>query len=366
MSEAMRSTCLAGEHVTLGARMVPFAGWEMPVQYSGIIEEAQAVRGHVGAFDISHMGRVIVDGSGAPAYLDGLTTNHVAALQIGAGHYSMLTNEAGGIIDDIIVYRTGQTEFLVVVNASNAEKDLAWMRRHGGADVTISDRSEATGMVAVQGPKALAAAGSVLGQALEGLPRFGAASVRWRESGVTVCRTGYTGEDGVEVIAPVREAVAFWRELVAAGVVPCGLGARDALRVEAGYPLYGHEIDDEHGPVGAMLMWAVCMDKGDFVGRDAIAAARLEPPGERLVGLVAGGRLVPRQGYTIWSADECVGTVTSGAFSPIRGCGIAMGYLRPPYHVKGGSVQMDVRGRRHELQVIPKKELLLPKGAPVA
>jgi aminomethyltransferase len=366
MSEEMRSTCLADEHRALGARMVPFAGWEMPVQYKGIIEEVLAVRGQAGAFDISHMGRVILGGAGATALLDRLTTNHVASLEIGAGHYSMLTNEGGGIIDDIIVYRTGQSEFLVVVNASNTEKDLAWMRRHAGADVAITDTSDATGMVAVQGPEALAAAGRVLGQSLEGLPRFGVASFEWRQVTVTACRTGYTGEDGVEVIVDAQESAVLWRALLAAGVAPCGLGARDALRVEAGYPLYGHEIDDEHGPVGAMLMWAVCMDKGDFVGRDAIAEARLEAPAERLVGLVAAGRVVPRQGYTIWSADECVGTVTSGAFSPMRGCGIAMGYLRPPHHVRGGSVQMDVRGRRHELQVIPKKELLLPKGAPVA
>ncbi|MCX6361187.1 MAG: glycine cleavage system aminomethyltransferase GcvT [Armatimonadetes bacterium] len=366
MSEGTMSTCLVDEHRTLGARMVPFAGWNMPVQYKGIIEETQAVRNHAGAFDISHMGRLIVSGRGAAAFLDALTTNHVAALEVGHGHYSMLTNEAGGIIDDIIVYRIGQDEFLVVVNASNAEKDLTWLRQHAGAEVEIADQSGATGMVAVQGPDALEAAGSVLGRALGGLPRFGVAFYEWRQAHVTVCRTGYTGEDGVEVIVPVAVAPLFWRALLAAGVVPCGLGARDALRVEAGYPLYGHEIDDEHGPVGAMLMWAVCMDKGDFVGRGAIAAARQEAPKERLVGLVASGRVVPRQGYTLWSADECVGTVTSGAFTPTRGCGIAMGYVRPPHHVKGGCVQMDVRGQRHELRVIPKKELLLPKGAPAA
>ncbi len=356
--DSSRRTPLYSAHVELGARMVPFAGWEMPVQYAGILEEARAVRSGAGIFDISHMGRVRVSGPGAEAFLDYLTPNDIRGLAPGCAHYSLLTNNHGGIIDDIIVYRVSSHEFYLVINAGNAEKDLAWLRANHGKDVVLADETTSTAMIALQGPAAVQMLSSLAATDVWSSSRFTFGTTRLGDLEVLYCRTGYTGEDGFELVMSADAALEVWGKLLAAGAVPCGLGARDALRIEAGYPLYGHEIGEDTNPVEAGLMWVVKLDKGDFVGRSSILEVVESGPSRRLVGLRLSERIVPRQGYNLFSGAEVVGTVTSGVFSPVRGVGLGMAYLQPPFHRKGSLVDVDVRGRRHQAIVVPKKDLI--------
>jgi aminomethyltransferase len=305
------------------------------------------------------MGRTRIAGHGSTALLQELTTNNVAELQPFGAHYSLLTNTSGGIIDDIIVYRSGAEEYLVVINAANAEKDLAWIRSKLRGTVTIEDRTEETAMIAVQGPDAPLLIVRVTGdESLLGLDRFQYGKGTIAGTTAICCRTGYTGEDGFELIVPAGGAVAVWHALREAGAVPCGLGARDALRIEAGYPLYGHEIDEVTTPVEAGLMWVVRLDKGDFIGRTAIEAARSSPVARRLVGLRCTGRVVPRQGYTIFAGDETAGCVTSGIFSPTLETSVAMGYVTKPFNKTGTSLTIGVRDKRLPAVVVPKKALL--------
>jgi aminomethyltransferase len=358
MSEELRRTPLYDEHKRLNARMVPFGGWDMPVQYAGILDESRAVRTAVGLFDISHMGRVGVSGPGALGFLQLVTSNDVSALGPGQAQYSLLTNPAGGVIDDIIVYRLGEGDFLVVINASNTSKDLAWFAENAAEDVEIQDRTAETAMIAVQGPRAPELVDSLTEDNLAGLDRFEHKQGRIGESAATFCRTGYTGEDGFEVIVPRAAAASLWRTLVDAGGVPCGLGARDALRIEAGYPLYGHEIDDSTTPVEAGLMWVVKPEKGDFIGCEQIAAVKEKGPGRKLVGITLQERIVPRQGYNLYAGEEAVGTVTSGVFSPMRSLGLGMAYVKVPHHKSGSELTVDIRGKNYPVTVVPKKSLL--------
>jgi aminomethyltransferase len=358
MSEELRRTPLYDEHKRLNARMVPFGGWDMPVQYAGILDESRAVRTAVGLFDISHMGRVGVSGPGALGFLQLVTSNDVSALGPGQAQYSLLTNPAGGVIDDIIVYRLGEGDFLVVINASNTSKDLAWFAENAAEDVEIQDRTAETAMIAVQGPRAPELVDSLTEDNLAGLDRFEHKQGRIGESAATFCRTGYTGEDGFEVIVPKAAAASLWRTLVDAGGVPCGLGARDALRIEAGYPLYGHEIDDSTTPVEAGLMWVVKPEKGDFIGCEQIAAVKEKGPGRKLVGITLQERIVPRQGYNLYAGEEAVGTVTSGVFSPMRSLGLGMAYVKVPHHKSGSELTVDIRGKNYPVTVVPKKSLL--------
>jgi aminomethyltransferase len=356
--ELLRRTPLQDLHRALKARMVPFAGWEMPVQYAGILEEARAVRTGVGLFDISHMGRVDLTGPGALALLQRLTTNDAASLSPGQAQYSLLTNPQGGIIDDIIVYRAAETEYRVVTNAGNTAKDLTWIRDHAGGDVAVEDWTERTAMIAVQGPLAPALVANLADQDVSGMPRF--SFQRGTLGGVPAafCRTGYTGEDGFEVIMQAGAASDLWRKLQAAGGAPCGLGARDVLRIEAGYPLYGHEIDETTTPVEAALMWVVRLEKGDFIGRKAILAVKEVGAGRKLVGIILRDRIIPRQGYTLYIGEEAIGTVTSGAFSPTTGHSIGMAYIRDPFHRPGTQVEVQIRAHRYPATVVPRKNLL--------
>jgi aminomethyltransferase len=339
--------------------MVDFAGWEMPVLYTGILEEARAVRNAVGLFDISHMGRTHISGDGATALLQSLTSNDVAALRPSEAHYSLLTNPQGGIIDDIIVYRRGEDSYLVVINASNTDKDLDWIRAHTPPSVTVENNTAATAMIAVQGPQAPQRVAALAGSpALLALERFQYATGRIAGASATFCRTGYTGEDGFEVIVPAEQALAVWKALLQGGGVACGLGARDALRIEAGYPLYGHEIDDTISPVEAGLMWVVKLEKGAFTGHDAIRAVKESGPKRRLIGLTSPERIVPRQGYTIFAGNEAIGEVTSGVFSPTRGHSVAMGYVARSYAKTGSAVEIAIRDKRAAATVVPKKSLL--------
>jgi aminomethyltransferase len=359
MENRLRRTPLYEAHRDAGARMVDFAGWEMPILYTGILEEARAVRSDVGLFDISHMGRTRIVGDGATALLQSLTSNDAAALSPSEAQYSLLTNPQGGIIDDIIVYREGDDSYLVVINASNTYKDLDWIRAHTPPAVTVENNTADTAMIAVQGPRAPRLVSELAGNpALLSLNRFQYATGRIAGAAATFCRTGYTGEDGFEVIVPAEQAMDVWKGLAQGGGVACGLGARDALRIEAGYPLYGHEIDDTTSPVEAGLTWVVKLEKGAFTGHEAIRAVKESGPKRRLVGLTSPERIVPRQGYTIFAGNEAVGEVTSGVFSPTRGHSVAMGYVATPCARTGTHVEIAIRDKRAAATVVPKKSLL--------
>lgn len=360
MTDTLLKTPLYDCHVEAHARMVDFAGWSMPVMYASILDEARAVRSAFGMFDISHMGRVDISGAGALPLLQRLTTNDVAALRASEAQYSLLTNEQGGVIDDIIVYRRAVDQFLVVINAGNTGKDLDWIAHHMPGNARLDNRTSATAMIAVQGPEAPQAVAELSGTPdVLNLDRFQYADGAIAGAPATLCRTGYTGEDGFEVIVGAADARRVWTALANAGATPCGLGARDTLRIEAGYPLYGHEIDEETTPVEAGLMWVVRLDKGEFVGREAIEGAKAAaPPRRRLVGLVSPERQVPRQGYTILSEDNAIGAVTSGTFSPTCGHCVAMGYVRGRYSRPGTPVAIQIRDRRIDATVVPKKALL--------
>ncbi len=356
--QTLKRTPLYETHKRLKSRLVPFAGWEMPVQYSGILEESRAVRNAVGLFDISHMGRVHIYGKGALALLQSVTSNNVDALGPGQAQYSLLTNPSGGIIDDIIVYRKDQEDFLVVINASNTDKDLRWIRVHAPDTVTMEDHTEQTSMIAVQGPAAPQIVSQMAGEDLLSVPRFGFRKASLFGQPATLCRTGYTGEDGFEIIVPAAASEAVWNRLMESGGVPCGLGARDALRIEAGYPLYGHEIDDSTSPVEAGLMWVVKPEKGDFIGKEAILALQERGASRRLMGLVLQERIAPRQGYTLYVEDREVGVVTSGVFSPTIQKGIGMGYIASPHAKAGGTVLLSVRNQMLPAKVVAKKSLI--------
>jgi aminomethyltransferase len=331
---SLRETPLRGRHAALGARLIPFAGWLMPVQYSGILHEHRRVREGAGLFDLGHMGQVRITGPDALPFLQAVTTNNVATLGPGDAQYSLLPNDRGGVIDDVIVYRhPAESSYTVVVNASNRDKDVAWLAAQRdarpGLKVSVDDTSDETGMIAIQGPKA-----ETILQRLTAFDLAGLGSFAWREATVAgvpvmVARTGYTGEDGFELYVPVDENGRLWDALLAEGEVeglePIGLGARDTLRLEARMPLYGNELSEEIGPLEAGLGWAVRLDKGDFVGREAIAAMKETGPPRRTVGfkLVERGGS-PRPGFTVKVGDRVVGHVTSGAWSPTLGESIGL------------------------------------------
>lgn len=321
-SATLHTTPLHATHAAAGAKLVPFAGYDMPVQYkSGVIAETKAVRSGAGLFDASHMGEIWVRGTGALAWLEGLLTNGMHNVADRQARYTLLLTEAGGVVDDLILYRESLHDWLVVCNASNRAAVWAHLSaRKPAQGVTLEDISDATALLALQGPKATAIAADLLGLSLADLPR----RFRWirgpgaRASWI-VGRTGYTGEDGVEFFVPAGDAVQLWLDLVARGATECGLGARDVCRVEAGLPLYGHEMDLTHGPRGAGLMFAVDMTK-PFVGREAVEHA----PREKLIGIAMEGRGVPREGYELRQGGATVGIVTSGTHSPHLEKGIAM------------------------------------------
>jgi aminomethyltransferase len=343
--DELQRTPLYGRHAESGGRLVPFAGWEMPVQYAGVIDEVRAVRTAAGVFDVSHMGQVQVGGSGAHAFLQGVLSNDLDRLTPGQAQYTLLTNERGGIVDDLIAYRR-ESGYLLVVNAGNRSADVAHLERHRPADATLADDSDAHGMLALQGPSALA----LLGPLCEGVDPLSAAPFTFAEARVagipcTVARTGYTGEPGVELICPASELVALWDALVEAGAVPCGLGARDALRLEVCYPLHGNDIGEDTNAIEAGLGWVCAPDK-PYVGSDAIARTRADGPARRLVALrMDEERAVPRPGCEILAGETPVGTVTSGTFSPTLQRGIGLGYVPSALAEPETPVAVDVRGR---------------------
>jgi len=336
-------TPLFERHVAHGARMVPFAGYEMPVQYAGVIEEHKAVRADAGAFDVSHMGELHVDGPTAQSFLQAVLSNDIDRLDDGGAQYTLLTNETGGIVDDLIAYRLGLGQFYLVVNASNRAAAYEWLKEREPRGCEVRDASEEYGLVAVQGPRTLERLG------LAEAPAFTHAMGELDGIEVMVARTGYTGEQGVELCCPAEETGALWDAVLARGVTPCGLGARDTLRLEVCYPLHGNDITPETDAISAGLGWA-CALETEFTGAETLRRIKAEGPARKLVPFVMEERAVPRQGMPI----EGGGEVTSGTHSPMLDVGIGMGYVPAASATPDVGLVIDVRGKARHARVVRK------------
>ncbi len=349
-----RRTPLYDKHVAAGGRMVDFAGWDMPVQYTGILEEHRIVREECGVFDISHMGEFFARGANCAAWLDGLLTNRVAKLAIGEAQYTLLLNEQGGVIDDLFVYRTAETEFLLVVNAAKIDEDADWMRRHLVEGVEFENRSDDHAALAVQGPGSAEVFENFAGQSLPA-GRNRVIELPCECGRMFAVTTGYTGEVGFEVVFPAGGAGAVWDALLSAGGKPCGLGARDTLRLEMCYPLNGSDLSPDRTPLEAGLGFFVDFEKGDFVGRDALLEQKSAGLASRLVAIRVEEISPPiRSHYAVFSAGERVAETSSGALSPSLGCGIAMAYLPFALAKVGTALEIEVRGRRYRARVVQK------------
>ena len=355
LEERILRTPLFESHVALGGKMVPFAGYEMPVQYKGIISESKAVREGAGMFDVSHMARLWFKGARTLEYLEWITTNDVSKLGGHRGQYSMLPNEKGGVVDDIIVYRISDDVFRMVVNASNHQKDVSWMKSKNNFSVEMTDETYETAMIAVQGPKAV----EILSGLAEGAPEltenppFGVSYARFAGVECFAARSGYTGEDGYELICDAGHAMKLWTALVDAGVVPCGLGSRDTLRVEAGLPLYGHELSDDMNPIAAGLGWVVGKTK-TFIGSEYIQRARIEGTPEKLQGIRLNSKRLPVPGMDVFVSGKRVGSLSSGVYSPMLDCGIGMAYIDSSIP-QGTECELDVRGKMEAGTIVNKR-----------
>ncbi len=339
-------------HEAHGGRLVDFAGWDMPVQYTTITEEHHAVRTAVGVFDIAHMGRLRFHGADACRFLDRLVTNDVVALEVGQVRYALVCREDGGILDDVLVYRF-EEDYLLVVNASNRMKILDWIEvQRDEFDVTVTDLTLDWAMVAIQGPRSIDLVATVTGSEVTAMGYYRCESGEVMGYPARISRTGYTGEDGFELIVPAEAAVALWESLVKDGGVPCGLGCRDTLRLEAAMPLYGHELDEETDPYTAGLGFAVKPDSAPFVGRGAVLAARDRDGRRQRVGLRLDGRRIAREGAEVVGDGAAVGLVTSGTFSPTLEAAIGMAYVDPAWAETGTSVEVDIRGKRTTAVVV--------------
>jgi aminomethyltransferase len=382
-SGTLRHTCLHEEHLRLGARMVPFAGWEMPVQYSGIIEEHTAVRQAAGMFDVSHMGRFEVTGPQAAALLRRVCTYDMTHLRPGQGHYAAVCRPDGGIMDDVYVYclipspspagrerggpegRGEGPRYLLVANASNAGKIREWLRQNAsGFKAELADRQTSTCMLAVQGPQALERLAAVLDAGfVRSLKPRACAETTWQDATVFASRTGYTGEDGLELVAPAAAGPPLWSALLDAGVRPSGLGARDTLRLEAALLLYGNDMDESVNPFEVGLGWAVTLDdEAGFIGREALLRASESTPRRTLACLKAEERGVMRPGCAILRSGRQIGKVTSGSHSPTLGVSIAMGFLPPEAAAEGTELTVDVRGRPLKARVVPRPFYRRPRA----
>ena len=349
---ALQRTPLEQEHAALGAKMGEFGGWSMPIEYSGVLEEHRSVREAVGMFDLTHLGKIEVDGSGAEGWLQAILTSDLSTLGVGGAKYGLLLNEEGGIVDDLITYRAAEDRWLVVPNAANVGRVLGAIGSETRSDVTVAHRPDLC-TIAVQGPRSLDVVGQLF--PVDGLDYMTCREATYREVRTLVARSGYTGERGVELFVPDAVATPLWRELMergrAAGVRPCGLGARDTLRLEMGYPLHGNDISEERTPLEAGLSWAVAFDKGDFPGRAELLGRKEEGVSTRLRGLRMEGKLIPRAHYPVFSDGTEVGETTSGTFSPTLRVGIALAYLSAGIE-PGERVEVDVRGRRGQAEVV--------------
>jgi len=353
----VKRTPLFTQHQQSGGKLVDFAGWEMPIQYGGVIEEYQAVRTAAGLFDVSHMGRVTAEGREAEAFLQRVTTNNVARLAVGEAQYSMVCNPAGGIKDDIFIYRLGATRFLVCVNASNRDKIVSWLfQKAPQGDIRLSDDSDELAQIALQGPHATAILRAVCPAAAETLkPRQCLETDLLGVQGM-VSRTGYTGEVGYELYIPSHKAVAVWEGLMKAGaqagIKACGLGSRDLLRLEVGYLLYGHDMDEQTTPLEAGVSFAVDFTKGEFIGSQALLEQKEKGPTRRLVAFELLQKGVPRHNMNILVDGQAIGVVTSGNLSPCLQKGIGLGYVPATFGEPGARFQIDIRGRLHQAVVV--------------
>jgi aminomethyltransferase len=356
----VKKTPLNKVHRELGARMVDFGGWDMPVQYSGVIEEHLAVRQSAGLFDVSHMGEIEVRGANALDFIQQLTINDAARLADGQVQYSALCYPEGGVVDDVTLYRFSGAHFLFCVNASNIEKDFAWMqqvlRDAALPDVTLTNRSDEFAQIALQGPKSAEILAELTDVPLDALAYYHFREGRVAGEQMIVSRTGYTGEDGFELYLPASAADALWRKLMAAGapfgLLPIGLGARDTLRLEKGYALYGHELSRDISPLEAGLAWITKLDKGDFVGKAALVAQKAAGVPRRRIGLLMEERGIPREGYPLFDGDRQVGVVTSGTLSPTLKIGIALALVESAAAGADGELEVAVRNRRMRARVV--------------
>jgi aminomethyltransferase len=365
-----KKTPLHAAHQRLGARLVEFGGWEMPLYYSSIIEEHRAVRSAAGVFDISHMGEIVARGPRALEFVNLVLTNDARKLAAGQGQYTLMCNERGGTIDDLYLYRIDAEEYLMVVNAARIDADAAWLERQraGFPDrnrVELKNRSDELAALAVQGPKVAGFIDNIFqpgAQTAVGLRKNEMARLNFAGCGVLVSRTGYTGEDGFEIVAPAESIEGIWNELLevgkSSGLQPAGLGARDTLRTEAGYPLYGHELDEEITPLEAGVGYFVALSKGDFTGRAVLARQKAAGTSRKLVGFKMAERSAPpRPGYPIWSvsgATASMGRVTSGTQSPSLGIGIGLGFVEPEFSLANTAIGIEVRGKRLPALVVPR------------
>jgi glycine cleavage system T protein (aminomethyltransferase) len=367
---APKKTPLYDEHVRLGAKMVPFAGWLMPVQYTSIMEEHQAVRNNVGIFDISHMGQLIVEGANAREWLNKMLTNNIDKLGVGTGQYTFLLNERGGIIDDLIVYRIGERKFLLVVNAARTDEDFAWLDGHlpagkaavsAAKEIHFTNRSAEFGGVAIQGPRVVELFHAVFNQDAELPARNHVIDFSFDQTTVSVARTGYTGEDGIEVFFDATDAAEFWNAALEKGrrfgIKPCGLGARDTLRLEMCYPLNGSDLSPERNPIEAGLGFFVDLTKPNFIGRDALLKTKEIGPPEKLVPFRMKNKgPPPRPHYTVFQNGERIGEVTSGTLSPSLNWGVGMAYVSAAHAKTGTQIDIEIRGQKFPA-TIEKKPL---------
>ena len=356
---ALKRTPLYAAHRRAGAKMVEFAGWEMPVQYRGVIEEHLAVRGKAGLFDVSHMGEIEVRGSGALDFCQRLTANDVARLQVLQAQYSFLLNERGGVVDDVIIYRVKPEAYFICVNASNIDKDFAWLAAHAGADVEVENQSALYAQLALQGPAAQDILQALTAHPLAALKSFHFAFADVAAIRCMVARTGYTGEPGFELYCDCAAAPRLWDALMDAGqsrgLVAVGLGARDTLRLEKAYPLYGHELDDTTTPLEAGLEWVLKLAKPEFFGRERLVEQKQRGVTRKLVGLEALEPGIPRGGYGVFKNGVKIGAVTSGTKSPSLGKAIALAYVASAEAVLDSRLDVEIRGRK-----IPVKIVSLP------
>lgn len=359
--DKLQRTPLYEEHVALGGKIVDFGGYAMPLQYKGgIKKEHQAVREAAGLFDVSHMGEAVIRGPGATEALQYLITNDVAALADGRALYTAICLPSGGIVDDCIVYRRSADEYWIVLNAANIDKDLAWLREHAPGGAEVEDKSAETGLIAIQGPRAAAITDRLAAADLGAVPSFGTVDTEIAGVPTMAARTGYTGEDGFELACPSDRAAELWRALAetgeADGLIPAGLGARDTLRLEARLLLYGQDIDETTTPYEAGLGWVVKMDKGEFIGREALRAQRAEGVRRRLAGFRVRGKNTPRPGYAIVDRgrdeEPHIGRVTSGGPGLSVGAPIGLGYVETAYARAGTEITIDNRGKDVPAEVI--------------
>lgn len=366
----MKQTPLIAQHRAAGAKLVDFAGWEMPIQYSGVLDEYHTVRSKAGLFDVSHMGRLMVSGTGALAFLQSVTTNDVAKLAVGQAQYSMVCNAEGGIKDDIFVYRLKPMEYLLCVNASNRAKVLSWLQANPyDAHVALEDHSDQMAQIALQGPASKDIMMALGGTAVTALKLHHTCEAALASIPALIARTGYTGELGYELYASADRIGALWERIVEAGaskgLKPAGLGSRDLLRLEMGYLLYGNDIDETITPIEAAVEWTVSLEKGDFVGRNRLLDQKDRGPAKRFVGFELLEKAVPRHGCKILDAhsSEPIGEVSSGNLSPILQKGIGLGYVPAAYSAIGTEMMIDIRGKALPARVVNPPFYRKPKRA---